>query len=197
MDTVLKAMKFSAEKHRNQRRKDSEKTPYINHPIDVAAELGQAGVVDPDVIAAALLHDTIEDTDATTEEVSELFGDEILNIVLACSDDKSLAKVERKKEQIRHAEFASNKAKLVKLSDKYSNMKTMFDNPPSQWSKEVVLGYVYWTYAVVRPFPDLNSYFKEKLNEEFMKFGFNADSISEEELTRQLEIYYGLIKGKE
>ena len=100
MELVLRAAAFAAEKHRNQRRKDAEASPYINHPIQLAYILVQADIEDPVVLAAALLHDTIEDTKTTHDEIEIVFGHEIANIVVECSDDKALTKVERKQAQI-------------------------------------------------------------------------------------------------
>jgi guanosine-3',5'-bis(diphosphate) 3'-pyrophosphohydrolase len=113
---ILRAAAFAADKHRNQRRKDADASPYINHPIALANVLAQAGIDDTAVLAAALLHDTIEDTDTTTEELLDAFGAQIAGIVCEVTDDKSLPKAERKRLQIEHAPHLSVPAKLVKLS---------------------------------------------------------------------------------
>jgi len=190
----MNATQFAAEKHRNQRRKDVDKTPYINHPIEVAAELVRAGVEDPDAIAAALLHDTVEDTDTTEEELRAIFGDHITLLVMECTDDKDMSKVARKRHQITHSEHISDLGKLVKLADKYANMKGLYENPPAKWSKDRILGYVYWTYAVLRPFFGMNAYFKEKISVEFQKFGVDPDALTTEALNIELEKYYDFIK---
>jgi len=129
---VLEATNFAAEKHRNQRRKNVEQTPYINHPIEVATILTRAGINDEDVLIAALLHDTIEDTETSVEEVTERFGSNVIRIVMECTDDKKLDKVTRKKYQISHAAEISVQGKLVKLADKLSNLGGMFRNPPKR-----------------------------------------------------------------
>ena len=103
MELVLQAAAFAAEKHRNGRRKDEEASPYINHPIQLAYILVQADIEDPDRAGGALLHDTIEDTNTTHDEIEIVFGHEIANIVAECSDDKTLAKLERKQAQVDHA----------------------------------------------------------------------------------------------
>lgn len=100
MELFTKALKFASIKHQNQRRKQPGDIPYINHPIDVANILVEAGVKDHEILAAALLHDTIEDTNTTEEELEKEFGSHIKNIVLECTDNKALSKVERKKKQI-------------------------------------------------------------------------------------------------
>jgi len=149
METVLKAAAFAAEKHRNQRRKDAEASPYINHPIQLAHILVQADIEDPVVLAAALLHDTIEDTNTSFEELEIVFGYEIANIVAECSDDKKLGKLERKQAQIDHAAGLSRAAKLVKLADKIANVNDMNDAPPAGWSLERKREYFDWAKRVV------------------------------------------------
>src|SRR5437868_497704 len=134
MTLFLKALKFSARKHRNQRRKDKEGSPYINHPIYVADTLWTIGRVhDPITLAGAILHDTIEDTDATPEEIEELFGKEVLSLVLEVSDDKRLPKEVRKQLQIENASHKSTRAKLIKIADKICNVHDISNSPPSNW----------------------------------------------------------------
>jgi guanosine-3',5'-bis(diphosphate) 3'-pyrophosphohydrolase len=147
---LLKAVAFAAEKHKNQRRKDAEASPYINHPIALAKVLKEEGGVD-DVVAlvAAILHDTIEDTDANEAELRQLFGDEITGIVLEVTDDKLLPKAERKRLQIEHAAHASPKAKLVKLADKICNLRDITSNPPADWSEDRKSDYFAWAAKVV------------------------------------------------
>ena len=150
MEALIKAYDFAAQKHRNQRRKDSEKTPYINHPIQVAYLLSLAGVKDPDVIMAGVLHDTIEDTATSYDELVTVFGKHVADIVIECTDDKSLDKVQRKKLQIEHSPLKSKEAKLVKLADKYSNLSDIHKNPPATWSQGEIDGYITWAFAVVK-----------------------------------------------
>ena len=99
---IVQAARFAAEKHKDQRRKDADASPYINHPLAVASVLAvEGGVDDTDVLCAALLHDTIEDTQTTAAELEAIFGDKVTAIVLEVSDDKSLAKALRKEAQVR------------------------------------------------------------------------------------------------
>ena len=149
MELVLKAAAFAAEKHRNQRRKDAEASPYINHPIQLAHILVQADIEDPVVLAAALLHDTIEDTNTTFEELEIVFGYRIANIVGECSDNKALGKLERKQAQIDRAAIVSREAKLVKLADKIANVNDINDAPPAGWSLERKREYFDWAKRVV------------------------------------------------
>jgi guanosine-3',5'-bis(diphosphate) 3'-pyrophosphohydrolase len=147
---VLKALAFAAEKHRDQRRKNAEASPYINHPIALANVLANEGHLNDDtVICAALLHDTIEDTETTPEELRAAFGDEITEIVLEVTDDKSLPKAERKRLQIQHASGLSDKAKLVKLADKICNLRDMAHQPPAGWELPRRQDYFDWAKAVV------------------------------------------------
>ena len=147
---VLRCLAFAAHKHRDQRRKDEEASPYINHPIAVANVLANEGHVDDDaVICAALLHDTIEDTETTPEELREVFGNEIADIVLEVSDAKSLPKEDRKRLQIEHASSLSDKAKLVKLADKICNLRDIAHQPPADWALARKLEYFDWAKAVV------------------------------------------------
>src|SRR3954468_11522034 len=98
---ILKALHFAAKKHRDQRRKDVEALPYINHPIEVAELLARIGNVDdPVTLQGAILHDTIEDTKTAPEELEEMFGPEVRRVVEEVTDDKSLPKAERKRLQI-------------------------------------------------------------------------------------------------
>jgi guanosine-3',5'-bis(diphosphate) 3'-pyrophosphohydrolase len=146
---ILHATAFAADKHRNQRRKDEEASPYINHPVALANLLAQAGISDTTVLAAALLHDTIEDTDATAEELMGAFGQEITAVVLEVTDDKSLPKEERKRVQIEHAAHLSTPAKLVKLADKICNLRDVSQSPPKDWPLERKREYFDWARQVV------------------------------------------------
>ncbi len=146
---LFKALAFSAEKHRTQKRKDIDKSPYINHPIALANILAQRWVIDENVLCAAILHDTIEDTKTTADELRKHFGEKITSIVLEVSDDKSLDKDVRKQLQIDHAASLSKEAKLVKLADKIANITDIINSPPVNWSKERKQEYFAWAKAVV------------------------------------------------
>jgi guanosine-3',5'-bis(diphosphate) 3'-pyrophosphohydrolase len=148
---VLKAAQFAAYKHSNQRRKDAEASPYINHPIALASVLAnEGGVTDPVVLCAALLHDTIEDTKTTAEELVAAFGQEITNVVLDVTDDKSIKdKARRKQLQIEHAPHISPQAKLVKLADKICNLRDIALTPPADWSVQRKAEYFDWAKKVI------------------------------------------------
>ncbi len=150
MSLVVRALAFAAEKHRDQRRKDRVASPYINHPIALTnILLNEGGVGEVDVRCAALLHDTVEDTETTPDELERHFGARIRAIVLEVSDDRSLPKAERKQRQIEHASSISREAKLVKLADKISNVRDLAHSPPADWTEERKREYFDWTKAVV------------------------------------------------
>ena len=165
---ILNATKFAAAKHRQQQRKDG-KTPYINHPVEVAELLSRiARVTDPEVIAAALLHDTIEDTDTQPHEISTAFGDRVLSLVQECTDDKSLPKAERKRLQVENASHKSDEAKLIKIADKMSNIRDVADTPPTQWEWQRRWDYLEWAQKVVDGLKGVN-YELDKAFEDTMK----------------------------
>jgi guanosine-3',5'-bis(diphosphate) 3'-pyrophosphohydrolase len=147
---LLGALRFAARRHRLQRRKDGESSPYINHPIEVAALLAhEGGVVETATLAAALLHDTVEDTGTQPGELEVLFGAEIRDLVLELTDDKTLEKSERKRLQIHRAPRLSPRAKAVKIADKISNVRDVIANPPAGWPLERRWAYLDWAERVV------------------------------------------------
>lgn len=148
--TILKALHFAATKHRDQRRKDVEASPYINHPIEVAELLaGEGGVTDAVTLQGAILHDTIEDTKTTREELEAAFGSAVRRVVEEVTDDKRLPKAERKRLQIEHAPHMSEPARQIKIADKISNVRGVTLAPPADWSKERRQEYLDWTEQVV------------------------------------------------
>lgn len=154
---ILKATHFAADKHRDQRRKGLEASPYINHPIAVAEILtGVGGVTDLATIQAALLHDTVEDTKTTADELASQFGDEVMSLVLEVTDDKSLDKAERKRLQIEHTRHLSAKAKMIKMADKISNVTDIMNVPPEDWDDARRLEYFGWAEKVVAGCRDAN-----------------------------------------
>lgn len=146
----IRALAFAAHKHRDQRRKDAGASPYINHPIALADVLAnEGGVTDPVVLCAAVLHDTIEDTETTAEELTTLFGAAVTAVVLEVTDDKTLDKGLRKRLQIEHAPYLSAEAKLVKLADKICNLRDLIHAPPADWPAERIVAYFDWAARVV------------------------------------------------
>lgn len=144
---IFQAVKFSADKHRHQRRRGRVETPYINHPIDVAVTLWTVGGIrDVVTLVAAMLHDTIEDTDTTPEEIKVLFGDEVLSLVLEVTDDRRLSKEARRRSQIERAPHLSESAKKIKLADKILNVH---DTPQTNWPPQRRMDYLNFTERVV------------------------------------------------
>ncbi|GMV39124.1 MAG: hypothetical protein AMXMBFR64_08400 [Myxococcales bacterium] len=155
--TLLRAVDFAARKHRDQRRKDDAASPYINHPVAVALLLAEVGgVSDPDVLAAAILHDTLEDTDTAPAELEAEFGARVRALVEEVTDDKRLPKPERKRLQVEHARSLSPGAAAIKLGDKIANVRDVTSSPPTGWSLERRTEYLEWAQAVVRACPPVN-----------------------------------------
>jgi GTP diphosphokinase / guanosine-3',5'-bis(diphosphate) 3'-diphosphatase len=155
LSIVLRALDYAARRHTRQRRKGGEKAPYINHPIRVAYYLGTlAGIDDPHILAAAVLHDTVEDTEATIEELRNEFGAEVAKIVAEVTDDKSLEKHTRKELQVEHAPGASWAAAQLKIADKLCNVEDIATAPPPGWSLDRLTEYLAWSERVVTRLPD-------------------------------------------
>ena len=163
---ILKAAQFAAEQHRDQRRKDKHASPYIIHPISVALAISQiGGVDDPEILAAALLHDTLEDTDTKPEELEAKFGKKVCEYVLDVTDDKTLPKDERKSRQIEHAKKISKGAALIKLGDKISNVTDVINNPPEDWDINRRKEYLDWAEKVIDNCPKVNDRMENKFQE--------------------------------
>lgn len=155
---ILDAMRFAASKHQHQRRKNVGRTPYINHPLDVAHLLWFEGNVrDERILAAAILHDTVEDTDATFAEIGRRFGEDIAEMVAEVTDDQSLPVPEQKRKQIEHAPRLSEHAKLIKLADKISNLRDVWRDPPAGWNEARKQDYFQWAKSVVDGCRNTNS----------------------------------------
>ena len=159
---LLDAAMFAAQRHKDQRRKDAEGSPYINHPLAVARLLSVEGSIsDTEVLMAALLHDTIEDTETTAQELLALFGERVTGIVLEVTDDKSLPKARRKELQIKHASLKSTEAALVKIADKICNLRDVAASPPADWSTERRREYFAWAEQVVSRLPTIDIKFRQ------------------------------------
>jgi guanosine-3',5'-bis(diphosphate) 3'-pyrophosphohydrolase len=147
---LLYALEFAAEKHRDQRRKGVDASPYINHAIRVARLLADVGAVsDIDILQAAVLHDTLEDTRTTGDELEVRFGPAVRRLVEEVTDDKRLPDAERKRLQIVHAGGLSDGARLIKIADKIANVVDVGESPPHNWSLARRIAYLEWAEAVV------------------------------------------------
>jgi (p)ppGpp synthase/HD superfamily hydrolase len=167
---LFTALQFAAQKHSRQRRKDSDATPYINHPIAVAEVLARVGgITDLATLQAAILHDTIEDTQTTPQELDEKFGQEVRLLVQELTDDKTLPKQERKRLQIEHAPHLSTGAKQIKMADKICNLADITLTQPVDWPLQRTRDYLDWAERVVAGCrgcsPQLEQYFDAILKE--------------------------------
>lgn len=155
---VIRALDYAARQHTTQRRKDAAATPYINHPIELIKVLAvEAAISDPEVLAAAALHDTVEDTTTEESDLRRLFGDRISDIVMEVTDDKSLRKDVRKRLQVERAPKKTTEAALVKLADKISNLRDVTASPPPDWTLDRRREYFDWAKAVVDRLPTVNA----------------------------------------
>jgi guanosine-3',5'-bis(diphosphate) 3'-pyrophosphohydrolase len=155
---LLRALSFAARKHTKQRRKGNREIPYINHPIEVATLVATVGACDDvAVLQAALLHDTIEDTDATPEEIEREFGRDVRGLVLEMTDDMSLPSAQRKREQVDRAATLTDRARLIKIADKIANVGDIARQPPPDWTVERRRNYFEWTKEVVDRIRGTNS----------------------------------------
>ena len=168
--SLLTALRFAAQKHSRQRRKDSAASPYINHPIAVAECLARVGgVTDLAMLQAAILHDTIEDTQTTPQELDEQFGQEVRLLVQEVTDDKSLPKEDRKRLQVEHAPHLSAAAKQIKIADKSCNLGDITPTEPAGWPLQRNREYLEWAENVVAGCrgcnPQLEQHFDAVLDE--------------------------------
>lgn len=191
MKLITKALLYASDKHKTQRRKGNDKnTPYINHPIDLFDILVRNEIKDENILCAAILHDVIEDTDGTYEEIESLFNKEIADIVLDCSDDKTLLKFERKLLQIEKTKYKSKKSLYVKIADKISNNRGFIDGNIN-WSEERIIGYILWSKSVVDTIKDTDN----NLYNEFLGvYNTLKEMYKFEETKENLDKYINLIK---
>jgi GTP diphosphokinase / guanosine-3',5'-bis(diphosphate) 3'-diphosphatase len=146
---VLKAADAAARWHVHQRRKGAAQEPYINHLLEVAMLVAEAtDGKDPELIVAALLHDAIEDQEVPKSVIAEGFGEDVAGLVDEVTDDKTIDKQERKRLQVEHAPKKSQRAKILKLADKTSNLRAIAASPPPDWSIKRRLEYVDWARRV-------------------------------------------------
>jgi (p)ppGpp synthase/HD superfamily hydrolase len=168
---VLEAAHFAADKHRNQRRKGAAGEPYVNHLLEVAqlvaASLSES---DTNLVIAALLHDTIEDTATTREELVRRFGSDVADLVAEVTDDKTLPKLERKRLQIETAQKKSARAQTIKLADKISNLRSILYSPPADWNYQRKKEYLAWAKQVVDGFTAPNPVLKAEFEATLQKF---------------------------
>ena len=168
---IFEAAMYAAEKHAAQKRKGAAAEPYINHLIEVAQLIaGSSEWLDANLVMAGLLHDTIEDTGTTAEELEQLFGSDITGLVVEMTDDKSLPKEVRKTLQVESAPHKSVRAQVIKLADKISNLRSVLASPPATWSTERKREYFAWARNVVSALSAPNPILKAEFERTFAKF---------------------------
>lgn len=152
--TRTEAYLFAERWHEGQHRKGANREPFIQHPLRVAERLVSHGIEDPHVINAALLHDVLEDTACPHEDIVDQFGQEVLEIILQVTDDKTLLKSERKQRQVERAHYLTHEAALIRLADKIDNVDAFLTDPPANWSWNRLRAYIAWSTRVVNRIPD-------------------------------------------
>jgi guanosine-3',5'-bis(diphosphate) 3'-pyrophosphohydrolase len=168
---ILAAAHFAAIKHAHQTRKGDHGEPYVNHLIEVAELVaGALDKPDPNLIAAALLHDTVEDVGVTFDELRDKFGADVASLVAEVTDDKSLPKQVRKQLQIENAPKKSVRAAMIKLADKTSNLRSILETPPRDWDYERKREYFEWARRVVDRLPAPNPILKAEFERTYSRF---------------------------
>lgn len=146
---AVRALAFATLRHTDQRRKGRRAQPYVNHLVEVALLVSEAtNGADAGLVAAALLHDVVEDQDVTLDEITTTFGDDVAHLVAEATDDKSLPAPERKRLQVEHAPHLSRRGKMLKLADKIANLRSLAEDPPEDWEEARLVAYVNWAQAV-------------------------------------------------
>jgi (p)ppGpp synthase/HD superfamily hydrolase len=147
---ILAAARFAGERHAGQKRKGEAGEPYINHLIEVAELVACSdNVLDTNLVMAAFLHDTVEETGVTQQELQQRFGGDVAALVMEVTDDKSLPKDVRKALQVENAHRQSPRAQSLKLADKISNLRAILSSPPANWSVDRKRQYFEWARDVI------------------------------------------------
>ncbi|WP_046864780.1 HD domain-containing protein [Microvirga massiliensis] len=162
---VLKAADAVARWHVHQRRKGAAQEPYINHLLEVASLVAEATEgKDPELVIAALLHDAMEDQEVPRAMIVARWGEEIARVVEEVTDDKSIPKADRKRRQVESAPMKSDRAKLIKLADKTSNLRAITASPSPDWSVKRRLEYVAWAREVVTGLRGTNAWLEAEFD---------------------------------
>jgi (p)ppGpp synthase/HD superfamily hydrolase len=169
---ILAAAHFAAQHHSAQKRKGLAAEPYINHLIEVAELVAASGdPVDTNLVMAAFLHDTVEDTGVTRDELERLFGDDVAGLVMEVTDDKTLPQQKRKALQVQGAPKKSPRAQTLKLADKISNLRSILSSPPPDWSTQRKQEYFKWAYDVIAGLATPNPRLKEEFDRTYARLG--------------------------
>jgi (p)ppGpp synthase/HD superfamily hydrolase len=168
---IFAAAIFAAEKHAAQKRKGAAAEPYVNHLIEVGQLIaGSSDELDTNLVMAGLLHDTVEDTGTTAEELERAFGSDVAALVVEMTDDKSLPKAVRKELQVENAPHKSVRAQVIKLADKISNLRSILASPPANWGPERKREYILWARQVVSALSSPNPVLLAEFERTYAKF---------------------------
>jgi guanosine-3',5'-bis(diphosphate) 3'-pyrophosphohydrolase len=163
---IARAWNFSAERHAKQKRKGEAQEPYVNHLAEVAELVATATEGrDTNLVAAAVLHDTVEDTATLPIELASIFNADVADLVSEVTDDKRLDKAERKRLQVTHAAAKTTRAKILKLADKTSNLRSLVKSPPGDWNLERKREYLAWAKEVVQGLRGTNTWLEARFDE--------------------------------
>lgn len=169
---ILEAAQFAARHHAGQKRKGEAGEPYINHLIEVAELIvSSSEVLDTNLVIAGFLHDVVEDTAVTAQELEQRFGSDVTSLVMEVTDDKSLPKEMRKAKQVENAHKQSPRAQTLKLADKISNLRALLSSPPANWSAQRKLEYFEWAHAVVSRLTAPNAVLKAEFERTYARIG--------------------------
>jgi len=167
---IARAVHFAALKHKGQRRKGEDAEPYINHLAEVSETLAlHTNGEDLNLVIAGLLHDTLEDTETTYDELVSAFGHDVADLVKEVTDDKNVPKAERKRLQVENAPHKSTRAKMIKIADKISNLNSILNSPPKDWPPDRKREYFEWAKRVVDACGGINSGLDEAFAEVYAK----------------------------
>jgi guanosine-3',5'-bis(diphosphate) 3'-pyrophosphohydrolase len=177
-----RAIEYATEKHKGQTRKNTRADPYITHPLEVMRFLLNHGVEDDEILSTAVLHDVVEDTDATHNDVLMHFGKRVSDMVREVSDDKTLPKADRKRKQVEDMSDKSLGARVTKIADKWSNTRELLTDPPVGWDEDRVMAYIVWAeevYARAVAPGDIPPKMVEAMRQHFVDLGTGGVSAKE------------------
>jgi len=188
MDQLILSIDFAARKHSRQRRKDPAASPYINHPIEVMKLLSQCGITDVEILQSAVLHDTLEDTETSLSELTNLFGSRVANMVNEVTYEKQIPQIQRKQLEIDSIPHCSKGAQLIKQADKISNLTTIASSPPINWSSQRITGFIHWSYFIFKQCRGNNQQLDE-ITDKLMK-----QLLTKEPTQQDVQEYYKLLE---
>ena len=169
-DHYQKAIKFAAEKHKDQKLPGSDSS-YLVHLSNVTMEVMMASKFTDEfdvnfAIQVALLHDVLEDTDGTFEQIENSFGGKIADGVLALSKDESIEAHLRIPDSLDRILLQPKEIWAVKLADRITNMQI----PPSHWTKNKIIDYHAMAKLILYKLENGNAYLEERLSQKIIAY---------------------------